>query len=142
MPLIESTEKRIEPGNVRDPKHLQLREEITELFDDLGNSSLNALQPGNDADIRPIITKLPERYERGEFHPHIHFSVCDRRFGSATCCGVFMNAHKLLQINLRSLLGSGTDDCQLPMLIKAVHIMKNEQCMMRTVPLGSSVVWL
>jgi len=44
--------------------------------------------------------------------------------------------------DLWSLLGSGADDGQLPVLIKAVHIMKNEQAVMRTFPLGDIVVRL
>jgi len=53
-----------------------------------------------------------------------------------------MNAQQLRQIHLWSLLGSGADDGQLPVLIKAVHVMEDEQGMLRTMPLGDSVVWL
>ncbi|HXS94016.1 MAG TPA: hypothetical protein VN736_05380 [Candidatus Limnocylindrales bacterium] len=117
-------------------------EQSIEGFDGFGHCIPDALESLNDCDIRPIATKLPERYERGEFHPHIHFTVPQGRFGFSACCGVFMNAQRFHEIYLGSLLRSGADDGQLPMLVKAVHVMKDEQGMMRTLPLGDSVVWL
>ena len=113
-----------------------------EHFDGVGDCVPHAFQALDDTDIRPIITKLPERYERREPHPHIHFSMGKGRLGFTTCCGVFANAHQLHEIHLGGLLRPGTDDGQLPMLIKAVHVMKDEQGMVRTVPLGDSIVWL
>jgi hypothetical protein len=121
---------------------LTTREEFIEHPDDLSDGRLDALQSMNDANVRPIITKLPERYDRGEFHPHIHFSIPNGDSGFMTCCGVFANSHQLLEIQLGRLLRSGTDDGQLPMLIKAIHITEGEQGMVRAVPLGDSVVWL
>ena len=119
------------------------REKAVEHFDGFGDGVFHAPQAGNDANpTRPIITKLPERYERGEFHPHVHFTVSKGPFDFMTRCGVFMNARHLQEIHLGSLLRPGTDDGQLPMLIKAVHIMEDEQGMVGTVPLGDGVVWL
>lgn len=118
------------------------REKAVERFDGLGDGVFYAPQAGNDADTRPIIAKLPKRYECGEFHPHIHFTVSKGPFDFVTCCGVFMNAQQLQEIHSWSLLRPGADDGQLPMLIKAVHVMEDEQGMVRTVPLGDSVVWL
>src|ERR1017187_433083 len=118
------------------------REKAVERLDGLGDGVFYAPQAGNDADTRPIIVKLPKRYECGEFHPHIHFTVSKGPFDFVTCCGVFMNAQQLQEIHSWSLLRPGADDGQLPMLIKAVHVMEDEQGMVRTVPLGDSVVWL
>ncbi len=122
---------------------LATREESIEHSDSFTNGGLDALQAGNDPDIRPIVAKLPERYERGEFHPHIHFTIrTDGCSGGLPCCGVFANADQLNKGYLRSLLRAGADNCQLPMLVKAVHIVEDEQGMVRTLPLGDSIVWL
>jgi hypothetical protein len=50
-------------------------ERTIDQFDGLVHGGLNSSKAGNDADIRPIVTKLPKRYERGEQHPHVHFTV-------------------------------------------------------------------
>jgi hypothetical protein len=118
------------------------RERSVKHFDDLGDSVPYSPQARNDAHIRPIITKLPKRYECGELHPHIHFAIGNGRFDPVACCGVFMNARHHQEVYLGSLLGPGLNDNQLPMLIKAIHVMEDEQGMVRTLPLGDSVVWL
>lgn len=118
-------------------------EKAVEHLDGLGNSIPYAPQAWNDDDTtRPIITKLPKRYECGEFHPHIHFTVCKGLSDFMTCCRVFANAQQLCEIQLGSLFRPGADDGQRPMLVKAVHIMEDQNGVVRTVPLGDSVVWL
>jgi hypothetical protein len=122
---------------------LARREKSVKHFDGLGNGIPYAPQAWNDADApRPIVTELPKRHERGELHPHIHFTVRKGLSDFMTCCCVFANAQQLYEIQLGSLLRHGTDDSQLPMLIKAVHVMEDEKGVVRTIPLGDSVVWL
>ena len=123
---------------------MSIREKSIEHPNGIGDRRLNTPQSRDNSHIRPIVTKLPERYERGEFHPHIHFAVRsrDRSLGSLPCCGVFVNANHLNKIHLGMLLGLGADDGQFPMLVKAIHVVKDEQGVMRTLPLGDSVVWL
>jgi hypothetical protein len=122
---------------------LARREKPVEHFNYHGNGITYAPQSKNDADAtRPIITKLPERYERGEFHPHIHFTMRNGLSDFMTCCCVFANAQHLHERYLGSLFIQRADDGQLPMLIKAVHVMEDEKSMVRTVPLGDSIVWL
>lgn len=97
-------------------EHLSGWEKSIEQFDGLVHSGFKSSKAGDDADISPMVAKLPERYERGEFHPHVHFTMRDRRFDAFACCGVFANAHQLPEVDLGSLLGSGRDDGRLPML--------------------------
>jgi hypothetical protein len=123
-------------------EELSGREESVEHVDGLRDGGFNPSQTGNNTDAQPLITKLPERYERGEFHPHVHFTIPNGSFGFMSCCGVFMNERCLHEINLGGLLRSGADDGQFPMLIKAVHVMEDEQGVVRTVPLGDSIIWL
>ena len=120
-----------------------LGEESIEQPNSLIDGGLDALQAWNDGEIiRPFITKLPERYERGEFQPHIHFTVGDGSFGNVPCCGVFMASEQHYEVGLSFLLGTSVGETQLPMLVKAVHVMKNEQGEVRTLPLRDSIVWL
>jgi hypothetical protein len=122
---------------------LARRKKTVEHRDGLGDGVSHTSKTWNDGNIaRPIVAKLPERYERGELHPHIHFTVGKGSSDFKTCYGVFANAHHLDEVRLWALLGDGTDDSQFPMLIKAVHVMKDKQDVVRPMPLRDSVIWL
>jgi len=56
-------------------EYLSGRKKTIEELDGLAHCGFNSSQAGDDADIRSVVTKLPERYESGELHPHVHLTV-------------------------------------------------------------------
>ncbi len=89
-------------------------------------------QSWNDRLILPL-SKLPERYLRGELGVHCHIS--DLNGNAKICLSLYFPNHLRTQVKVE---GRG-DECEFPMFIGSVHIMDNEQWVVQRV---RSHVWL